>query len=623
MQIKHTAIVVWSVLAALVCADSAMAQVNMGQWQFSPDGTARWQYLNVSRTKIPDLAIGDFDGDGADDVFYANGSEWFFSSAGTASWNRINKSSYRRHQLLFGDLDGNGVTDVFRANGTRWFVSFDGRSKWTQVNTSAVKTGNLALGDFAGDGKADVFYGSGNDWFISDDGVSKWRKVNKSGYKTKDLAFADFNGDGKTDVFRATGSRWYISSAATSSWSEINTSGTRIWQLAFADMTNDGAADIFYATGSRWLLSSSGTSSWTEINTSGVKRPNLLLGDFAGDGSADVFHPVNGTLYQLRVIAHDSLTFTNAQARALMSLAATVLRVRDHASRDRACPIGFRLQGNVGAFSAGNGILQNRQQFDQVEGFGAETKIVNQINWCGNVGAAAGCAYNGDISQVITRNAALGTARGVTLAHELGHGVHQVLAAGQGALMAQTPLTLAETASVFGEMLTFRALLEKAKDPLERKVMIAGKVEDMINTVVRQIAFYTFERKLHTERRTGELTAERIGELWMSVQEESLGPAIRLHEGYENYWSYIPHFIHSPFYVYAYAFGDCLVNSLYAVYEQAEDGFAEKYLDMLKAGGTLRHQDLLAPFGLDASDPAFWDKGLSVVRGLIDELEEM
>ncbi len=213
----------------------------------------------------------------------------------------------------------------------------------------------------------------------------------------------------------------------------------------------------------------------------------------------------------------------------------------------------------------------------------------------------------------------LGKPRDVmTLAHELGHGVHQVLAAGQGPLMAQTPLTLAETASVFGEMLTFRALLDKAKTPTERKVMIAGKVEDMINTVVRQIAFYTFERKLHSERKQGELTSERIGELWMSVQGESLGPGIRLHEGYENYWAYIPHFIHSPFYVYAYAFGDCLVNSLYAVYQNAETGFAEKYFDMLRAGGSKHHKELLAPFGLDASDPAFWGKGLSMIEGLID-----
>ena len=209
----------------------------------------------------------------------------------------------------------------------------------------------------------------------------------------------------------------------------------------------------------------------------------------------------------------------------------------------------------------------------------------------------------------------------MTLAHELGHGVHQVLAARQGALMADTPLTLAETASVFGEMLTFRKLLADTTDPKRRKAMIAGKVEDMLNTVVRQIAFYTFERKLHTARREGELTAEDIGRLWLEVQAESLGPAFRFAEGYETYWCYISHFIHAPFYVYAYAFGDCLVNSLYAVYEQAQDGFAERYLAMLSAGGTLRHKELLAPFGLDASNPKFWDKGLSVIRGLIDELE--
>ncbi len=218
----------------------------------------------------------------------------------------------------------------------------------------------------------------------------------------------------------------------------------------------------------------------------------------------------------------------------------------------------------------------------------------------------------------------LGKPRDVmTLAHELGHGVHQVLAGGQGALMCQTPLTLAETASVFGEMLTFRALLKTTTDPRERKAMLAQKVEDMINTVVRQIAFYDFERKLHTARKEGELTSGQIGELWLSVQEESLGPAIRISEGYETWWTYIPHFIHSPFYVYAYAFGDCLVNSLYAVYQNAEDGFQEKYFDLLKAGGTKHHSELLAPFGLDATDPTFWSKGLSMIEGLIDELEAL
>jgi oligoendopeptidase F len=211
----------------------------------------------------------------------------------------------------------------------------------------------------------------------------------------------------------------------------------------------------------------------------------------------------------------------------------------------------------------------------------------------------------------------------MTLAHELGHGVHQVLAAKNGALMAPTPLTLAETASVFGEMLTFKRLLAQTKSAKTRQALLAGKVEDMINTVVRQIAFYSFERAVHTERRNGELTAQRIGEIWLSVQGESLGPAIEIRPGYENFWMYIPHFIHSPFYVYAYAFGDCLVNSLYAVYENASDGFAERYLAMLAAGGTKHYSELLKPFGLDAKDPKFWDGGLSVISGMIDELEEM
>ena len=209
----------------------------------------------------------------------------------------------------------------------------------------------------------------------------------------------------------------------------------------------------------------------------------------------------------------------------------------------------------------------------------------------------------------------------MTLAHELGHGVHQVLAAEQGYLMSGTPLTLAETASVFGEMLTFRALLDAETDPARRRLMLAGKVEDMLNTVVRQIAFYRFETLLHDERRTGELLPERIGEIWLQVQTESLGPAFEFTPDYSVYWAYVPHFVHSPFYVYAYAFGDCLVNALYDVYQSGHAGFAGKYRDMLRAGGTKVHRDLLAPFGLDASDPAFWRRGLDVIAGFIDELE--
>jgi oligoendopeptidase F len=210
----------------------------------------------------------------------------------------------------------------------------------------------------------------------------------------------------------------------------------------------------------------------------------------------------------------------------------------------------------------------------------------------------------------------------MTLAHELGHGVHQVLAGDQGYLMAGTPLTLAETASVFGEMLTFRALLDAETDPRRRRVMLAGKVEDMLNTVVRQTAFYQFETLLHTERRrSGELTADSLGGLWIQVQTESLGPAFEFTPEYRVFWSYVPHFIHSPFYVYAYAFGDCLVNALYSVFSAGHPEFAAKYLDLLRAGGTKRHKELLAPFGLDASDPAFWRRGLDVISGFIDELE--
>ena len=209
----------------------------------------------------------------------------------------------------------------------------------------------------------------------------------------------------------------------------------------------------------------------------------------------------------------------------------------------------------------------------------------------------------------------------MTLAHELGHGVHQIMAAEQGYLMSGTPLTLAETASVFGEMMTFRALLDAETDPKRRRIMLASKVEDMLNTVVRQTAFYQFETLLHDARRKGELTADQIGDLWMQVQTASLGPAFHFTADYKVYWAYIPHFIHSPFYVYAYAFGDCLVNALYAEFQGGHPGFEQKYLDMLKAGGTKRHKELLAPFGLDASDPAFWRRGLDIISGFIDELE--
>ncbi|HKK29667.1 MAG TPA: M3 family oligoendopeptidase [Alphaproteobacteria bacterium] len=211
----------------------------------------------------------------------------------------------------------------------------------------------------------------------------------------------------------------------------------------------------------------------------------------------------------------------------------------------------------------------------------------------------------------------------MTLAHELGHGCHQVLAGSQGHFLARTPLTLAETASVFGEMLTFRVVLDSESDPAKRRVLLAQKVEDMLNTVVRQIAFYCFEEKVHNARREGEISAEQLCDFWMEIQTESLGPALRYDEHYRSFWTYIGHFIHAPFYVYAYAFGDCLVNALYAQYQQQPAGFEEKYLNLLSAGGRMKHQDLLAPFGLDASDPAFWNKGLDVIAGMIDELEAL
>lgn len=209
----------------------------------------------------------------------------------------------------------------------------------------------------------------------------------------------------------------------------------------------------------------------------------------------------------------------------------------------------------------------------------------------------------------------------MTLAHELGHGVHQLLSAKQGALMADTPLTLAETASVFGEQLTFREMLKRETNEARRKRLIAQKVEDMLNTVVRQIAFCEFERQVHDARREGELSPEQLGEIWMQAQSESLGPAFDFDQEYQYFWSYIPHFIHSPFYVYAYAFGDCLVNALYACYLDGMEGFEDKYFTMLEAGGTLHHKELLAPFGLDASRPDFWNKGLGIISDFIDQLE--
>ena len=209
-----------------------------------------------------------------------------------------------------------------------------------------------------------------------------------------------------------------------------------------------------------------------------------------------------------------------------------------------------------------------------------------------------------------------------TLAHELGHGIHQYLAGRkQTHFNATTPLTLAETASVFGEMLTFKLLLNQAEDKVERKALLANKVEDMLNTVVRQIAFYEFEKNVHDLRKQSELSVDEICSIWMEVQKKSLGKGIKYAEEYKYYWSYIPHFIHSPFYVYAYAFGDCLVNSLFNVYEGGLSDFDKKYINLLESGGSQNYSDLLKPFRLNPKNKFFWKKGLRIIENLIDQLE--
>ena len=214
----------------------------------------------------------------------------------------------------------------------------------------------------------------------------------------------------------------------------------------------------------------------------------------------------------------------------------------------------------------------------------------------------------------------------MTLAHEMGHGIHQVLAAEQGYLMSDTPLTLAETASVFAEMLAFRRLVDNESDANVRRLLLAGKVEDMLNTVVRQIAFHNFETQLHDRRAKAELTADEISDIWMETQRVALGPAIKIGDDYRSIWGYVPHFVHTPFYVYAYAFGDCLVNALWQKYQVAQlnktdDIFIQSYKDLLKAGGKDRYDVALKRFNLDPGKPAFWSLGLDMISGMIDELE--
>jgi len=210
----------------------------------------------------------------------------------------------------------------------------------------------------------------------------------------------------------------------------------------------------------------------------------------------------------------------------------------------------------------------------------------------------------------------------LTLAHELGHAVHQTLCSPLGTLLADTPLTLAETASIFGEGLVFERLLANASKA-ERKGLLAGKIEDGINTVVRQIAFHRFETRFHAARLAGEVSAEEIGAIWLETMGESLGPAIKLNAGYEHYWAYVSHFVHAPFYVYAYAFGDLLVRSLMEKRREDPAAFAPLYEDLLAAGGTRTYVEALAPFGLNPREKAFWAAGMKQLERLVDEFEAL
>ena len=211
-----------------------------------------------------------------------------------------------------------------------------------------------------------------------------------------------------------------------------------------------------------------------------------------------------------------------------------------------------------------------------------------------------------------------------TLAHELGHGVHQYLSRKQGVLQSSTPLTTAETASVFGEMLVFQKLMKELDDPREKLALLVGKIDDTIATVFRQISMNRFEDAIHTARREeGELTTERFSELWMEQQKALYGDSVSLTEEYGIWWSYIPHFLHTPGYVYAYAFGELLVLALYEEYTQRPEGFSDKYLELLSAGGSEWPEDLVAKMGLDITQPDFWQKGLNSFKKMVEEAEEM
>ena len=294
---------------------------------------------------------------------------------------------------------------------------------------------------------------------------------------------------------------------------------------------------------------------------------------------------------------------------------------------DRNAPIPFQSQSTFSWKEAKNIVINAYNDFDIragsiVEKFFDNSWIHAPVTSGKSPGAFAASTIPSVHPYILVNYQ--GRARDVaTLAHELGHGIHQYLAGKkQKYFNTSTPLTLAETASVFGEMLTFKSILKTTVKKNERKGLIANKVEDMINTVVRQIAFYEFEKQIHEKRKINELSVEEINSIWMEVQKNSLGPSIKFEDDYKYFWSYIPHFIHSPFYVYAYAFGDCLVNSLYSVYENNSLKFEDKYINLLESGGNNSYDQLLKPFGLNPKNKNFWYKGIKVIEDFIDQLED-
>ena len=247
-------------------------------WQVSWSGTSIWNTLNYSGLDPSQLLFGDFDGDGQDDVFWANGSEWKISWSGTSAWDTVNTSGYTNVKI--GDMNGDGRDDVFLATGNAWYVSWEGSSSWELINNSTMT--NVLLGDMNGDGTDDVLYADGFRWWLSNRGTSPWYQINSSTFT--DLQIGDLDGDGADDVFRAGGGRWYVSWSGTTSWDNINNSSYE--DVSLADFDGDGIDDVFVATGSRWLVSSSGTSAWNQINSSGYT--NLGIADFDGDGEADI-----------------------------------------------------------------------------------------------------------------------------------------------------------------------------------------------------------------------------------------------------------------------------------------------------------------------------------------------